>query len=192
MFNYYSLNLLVLFLILSNYICFSSKLIKKHHHEENSFLQLKEVDDYEDDDADEENSEVQKLIKAKKAQENKIVFTELNTKNKDENMKKKKKKKPNKYMKKIDELKYLKRKNDASDLVRNKLFRIGTINEIQKSKRWRHSISEDMKGKFSKIMASQGNKNADEFVSFLGFMRDSGYKANANVLEKDMNRFFNN
>jgi len=86
---------------------------------------------------------------------------------------------------------YLKKKRmKASDQLRNKLFRIGKINELQKNHQWRSGVKEGMSGRFNKLVASQGNKNADEFVSFLGFLRDNSYGGNQNVMEASMDRFF--
>jgi hypothetical protein len=175
-----------------------------------SFLQMKEVDDYDDDDADDsKTNEMTKLVKENSTSlknensGNTLVFTEVKSSasnekdsnqietshqlnsNSQNNVEKKKGKK-----KEIDKLKYLKRKRKDSDLVRMKLFRIGKMNELQKTQQWRQSRGEGMYGKFSKIVAQQGNKKADEFVSFLGFMRDSAYRGNQNVFDSDVERFF--
>jgi len=166
-----------------------------------SFLQLKEVDDIDDDDSEDSNQEISKL-----KQDNKnVLFTELKSKNLSEKSNEKVLKNVNSNQlesgaitqsdkpqsgKLIDKIKYFRRKKKKSDLVRMKLFRIGKMNEIQKNKRWRHSRAESSDERFSKIIAAQGNKNADEFVSFLGFLRDTTYKGSQNIMKSDLERFF--
>ena len=194
------LTLFYLVILLSQCSIYYLKL-SKNKGEKRSFLQLKEVDDYDDDDSDDRSSEMTKL-----KQENKnVLFTELKTKNISAKSNEQSEKTVSSNQientnlngtdrqekgKLIDRIKYLQRKRKKSDLVRMKLFRIGKMNEIQKNKRWRHSRPEGVKARFSKIIASQGNKNADEFVSFLGYIRDSTYKGSQNVYESDNERFF--
>ena len=182
-----NLSLLVMTILLLNCsIFFAKKLSKSLPNIQESFLEMKEIDDFDnEDDADENKNEIQKLIKEKDV--SKIAFTELKSKvNKIKNLKKPKKKKT----KQIDELKYLKKKRNSGKSVKLKLFRIGKLNELLNNHHWKQSRSEGMTGQFSKAVASQGNKNADEFVSFLGFMRDSSYKGNLNVMDQDIKRFF--
>jgi len=74
--------------------------------------------------------------------------------------------------------------------MRNKLFRIKEMNSIQNNHNWRPSLKEGMGKDYSKLIAAQGNKNADTFVGFLGWMRDSSYDGNQNVMQMDIDRFF--
>jgi hypothetical protein len=193
------LTLFIIVILLSQCLFSYSKLSKKKAAR-NSFLQVKEVDDIDDDDSEDSNREISKL-----KQENKnVLFTELKTKNLSEKSNETALKNVNSNKlgsanetksdkpkgKLIDKIKYFRRKKKKSDSVRMKLFRIGKMNEIQKGKRWRHSRAEGNKGRFSKIIAAQGNKNADEFVSFLGFLRDSTYKGSQNIFRSDLERFF--
>ena len=81
-------------------------------------------------------------------------------------------------------------KNKVDKKTRIKLFRISQINKIQSNHHWSQSKRESMKGKYSRSTASRGNKNADPFVSYLGFLRDSSFKGNVNVMDKEMERFY--
>jgi len=53
----------------------------------------------------------------------------------------------------------------------------------------RHTFSqaarENLEEKFSHGKASQGKDNADEFVSFLGYLRDASFKASQLIAKKE-------
>ena len=100
-----------------------------------------------------------------------------------------KKKKPSK-VKEIEKLMYNQRKKKPNDKTRIKNFRAGQINKIMSSHHWRQGKREGMKGKYSRAVASQGNKNADPFVAYLGFLRDSSLRGNVNVIEKEMAQIY--
>jgi len=166
-----------------------------------SFLTTKEIDEMDnDDDASIGKSEIGLLKKntplapLRKKPDTKAVvtFTQINeTEKKEKDGSEKKKKKKKKKVKQIEKLMYKKNKPvSGSDAVRKQLFRIKEMNNIQNNHHWRHGPNEGMNGEYSKIIASQGNKNADRFVGFLGFLRDSSYDGNQNVSEMEVERFF--
>jgi len=108
-------------------------------------------------------------------------------------MEKPKKKGKNKKMKEIEKIMYLKKKpQNNSDNVRKKLFRIKEMNNIQNNHHWRHKGREGMTKEYSKVLASQGNKNADTFVGFLGFLRDSSSEGSQSVYNNQIKKFFAN
>ena len=93
-------------------------------------------------------------------------------------------------VKEIEKLMYNDRKINPNDKIRRKIFRINQINRLQSTHTWNQSKRESMEGKFSRAIASQGIKNTDPFVSYLGFLRDSSLKGNVNVMENEMKRFY--
>lgn len=94
-------------------------------------------------------------------------------------------------MKEIEKIMYLKKKPQTnSDIVRKRLFRIKEMNNIQNNHHWRHKEREGMTKEYSKVLASQGNKNADTFVGFLGFLRDSSSEGSQTVYTNQLQKFF--
>jgi len=156
-----------------------------------SFIQTKEVDEIDNDDVAEITTLKNNAMKPK--QNDHVSFTQVKEKVQKIDTPKlgKKDKKKKKKVKKIEGLMYSKKKNETStDAVRKQLFRITTINGLQTNHQWRHRLNEGMNGEYSEIVANQGNKNADKFVGFLGFLRDSAYDGNQNIQEVELERFF--
>jgi len=163
-------------------------LMKKLNIRPSSFIQANEVDeiDSDDDAAVEINKKV--ALSNNTDKNSKISFTQLK-----EKMEKPKKKGKNKKMKEIEKIMYLKKKpQNNSDNVRKKLFRIKEMNNIQNNHHWRHKGREGMTKEYSKVLASQGNKNADTFVGFLGFLRDSSSEGSQSVYNNQIKKFFAN
>ena len=159
-----------------------------------SCVQTAEVDEIDNDDDDAVVDESKKTVKpmiSNKTKINKIAFTQLKETVKKPIQKKGDKNKKKKKVKEIEQIMYHKKKKNNQSVVRGKLFRIKEMNNLQNSHHWRHSIKESMGKKYSKIIAAQGNKNADTFVGFLGFLRDSSYDGNQNVLQVQAEKFFN-
>lgn len=163
--------------------------MKRLNMKTSSFLQANEVDEIDgDDDAAIEVNKKAALLK-ETDKNSKISFTQL--KEKMQNPTKKGKK--NKKMKEIEKIMYLKKKPASkNDVVRKKLFRIKEINNIQNNHHWRHKDREGMTKEYSKVVASQGNKNADTFVGFLGFLRDSSSEGSQSVYSNQLQKFFAN
>ena len=65
-----------------------------------------------------------------------------------------------------------------------KIIRENKMRELQKTHVWSPSRNERLKEGFNKIKYQQGNKNADLFVSFLGYIRDTTYKQSPPLFEK--------
>ena len=51
------------------------------------------------------------------------------------------------------------------------------MKELQKSHTWAPAYTETINEKFNKNSAAFGKPNTDEFVTFLGFLRDASFKA---------------
>jgi len=153
-----------------------------------SFMQTNEVDeiDNDDDGVVEIKKKIAPINEVKKVDDNKLAFTQIKETQSDPTGGKKKKK-----VKEIEQIMYNKKKSKGnSEVMRNKLFRIKEMNSIQNNHNWRPSLKEGMGKDYSKLIAAQGNKNADTFVGFLGWMRDSSYDGNQNVMQMDIDRFF--
>jgi hypothetical protein len=76
------------------------------------------------------------------------------------------------------------KKLDSAMKDKVKILREKYMRELQKSHVWTPSRSEREKEGFNKIKSQQGNKNADLFVSFLGYIRDTSYKRSPPLFEK--------
>lgn len=59
------------------------------------------------------------------------------------------------------------------------------MNELQKEHQWETAPSEIITEKFNKNQSSGGKGNTDEFVSFLGFLRDASYRASKVIAAAD-------
>lgn len=70
-----------------------------------------------------------------------------------------------------------------------KILRENTMRQLQKNYVWSPAKSERQNEGFSKIKYQQGNKNADLFVSFLGYIRDTSYKQSPPLFEKIKKKF---
>jgi hypothetical protein len=70
-------------------------------------------------------------------------------------------------------------------------FAKNVMNDLQKRRSWRPAASENMNEPFNKSAASGGKKNTDEFVSFLGFIRDTSSKASKNIAENEKGKLVN-
>lgn len=129
-----------------------------------------------------------KFKKNKKIQGKKNIEKKSNHKKKDRSFSKRKNKK-NK-IKEIERLMYKQKRNKKGDKLRKKKFRLNLIEKLQKNHNVRNGISEGMKGKYSKLMATRGNKYADPLIAYLGFLSDSSLKGNKNILDKQMNKYY--
>jgi hypothetical protein len=66
------------------------------------------------------------------------------------------------------------------------VYRQAKMNELQSNHHWKPSLSEGMNSKFR----VENKNNADHFISFLGFLRDSSRKASKNVNELQVKKYF--
>ena len=158
-----------------------------------------EVDEVDNDDDMEINAKTEKSadeftkLSFSELRQNKISKRKPNLR---KNIKSQRKSKQNNIrglkskVKEIEKLMYNDRKINPNDKIRRKIFRINQINRLQSTHTWNQSKRESMEGKFSRAIASQGIKNTDPFVSYLGFLRDSSLKGNVNVMENEMKRFY--
>ena len=95
----------------------------------------------------------------------------------------------------------LKKKKDKKDVIFNKprpdktkadkektqIFRNMQMAKLQATKTFTQSNRENIDEKFSHGKASMGKDNADEFVGFLGFLRDASFKAAELIAQKESN-----
>jgi len=79
---------------------------------------------------------------------------------------------------KIDSLK-------PDDLQRMRIYRNTKMKELQKTHTWSSSPRESISEKFNKNAASLGKKNTDEFVSFLGYLKDASARASKIIALND-------
>jgi hypothetical protein len=63
------------------------------------------------------------------------------------------------------------------DLQRYSSIRDSEMKKLQSNHTWKNAKRESINDKFDKYAASTGVKNADEFVSFLGYLSDASIKA---------------
>jgi hypothetical protein len=61
------------------------------------------------------------------------------------------------------------------------------MSDLQKKHTWTTSPREAIKEKFNRSAASGGKNNADEFISFLGYLRDASSKASKVIAAKEAN-----
>ena len=92
-----------------------------------------------------------------------------------------------------------KKKRDKKDVIFNKpkpdktkadkektqIFRNMQMARLQARKTFTQSNRENIDEKFSHGKASLGKENADEFVGFLGFLRDASFKAAQLIAKKE-------
>jgi hypothetical protein len=164
-----------------------------------SFLGLNESDDIDDDDGDanEIKHEIKHEVKnnnmkSENSLEDKITkndeninFTELESLSERKGKKKKKTIKDYVYSQPKDTY-------EATDVNRMKIFRNTQMNEIQKSHTWTTAPSETVTEQFNRNAAAYGKPNTDEFVTFLGFLRDASYRASKVIAKNDEKKLLEN
>merc|ERR1712032_1712127 len=98
------------------------------------------------------------------------------------NMKAEKKKKPSKK-----DIVFNKPKPDKTKADKEKtlIFRNMQMAKLQGRHTFSQAARENLEEKFSHGKASQGKDNADEFVSFLGYLRDASFKASQLIAKKE-------
>jgi hypothetical protein len=151
-----------------------------------SFLALNESDDIDDDDGDANEVKPKSNLKSKTEEENKpstknddnINFTELESLSERKGKKKKKTIKDYVYSQP-------KETYEDTDVNRMKIFRNTQMTEIQKTHTWTTAPSETVNEKFNRNAAAFGKPNTDEFVTFLGFLRDASYRASKVIAKND-------
>merc|ERR1719469_1142783 len=93
----------------------------------------------------------------------------------------------------------MKKKKDKKDVIFNKprpekskadkektqIFRNMQMAKLQSRKTFTQSNRENIDEKFSHGKPSMGKENADEFVSFLGYLRDASYQASQLIAKKE-------
>ena len=74
---------------------------------------------------------------------------------------------------------------------RIKIFRNTEMTELKKSHTWEPAPTESIDEKFNLHASSLGQKNADQFVSFLGFLRDASYRASKMIAKNEEKKLLN-
>jgi len=82
---------------------------------------------------------------------------------------------------------YNKPKENRSNLEmqRAEIFRNTQMANLQSSRTFKHSSRENINESYNKGSASLGKANADEFVSFLGYLRDASSRASQLIAKKE-------
>lgn len=71
------------------------------------------------------------------------------------------------------------------ELQRAQIFRNTQMASLQSTHTFRHSSRENINESFNRGRSSLGKENADEFVSFLGYLRDASFRASQLVALKE-------
>jgi hypothetical protein len=66
---------------------------------------------------------------------------------------------------------------DPGQIQKMQIFRNTKMNDLQKSHTWNPAPSEMIIEQYNKGAASMGKTNTDEFVTFLGYLRDASFRA---------------
>ena len=159
-----------------------------------SFLEVEnntsESDDYEDDDVDVVSHKESKEDLNKKDEdyidmddnknsmnESEINLLQTNFKTQENKLKKK-------------DLVYSKPKEnrDSMDNQKAKIFRNTQMEKLQNTHTFRQAERENINEPFNKGRSALGKNNADEFVSFLGYIRDASFRASRIVSKKEEKR----
>ena len=82
------------------------------------------------------------------------------------------------------------KKYKADDLDKVNIYRQNQMNDLQKNHQWTPSLREGINVKFNKDVASRQKKNADSFVSFLGYLRDASHFASFNINKLEVEKYF--
>lgn len=137
---------------------------------------LTEHDEFTDDD------EVLPAAKPKQLKKIPFVFTEVKSKVMDNKIPKVKQDKAILYNPPIV---------TKPDLFKTKakILREKVMNDLQRTHVWKMAASERKDERFNKAKYQQGNKNADLFVSFLGYIRDTSYTQSAPLFDKIKKKF---
>lgn len=157
--------------------------------ENRSFLQLssEETDDYDDDDEEittnnksnlkKENENTKTFLKKPEVEEEQ---TEMNLLEKNLESRTMVDEKENK------DLVYNKPNDNRSglELQRAQIFRNTQMANLQSTKTYRHASRENINEAYNKGSASLGKPNADEFVSFLGYLRDASSRSSQLIAKK--------
>ncbi len=150
----------------------------------------KETDDLTDDDGVEPEPKVNNLKKKSKAP---VIFTEMSSETKTATTNKLKtalrnNKNPNK---KKEDILYNPpaKKIPSQKMDKIKILRENSMRTLQKKHVWFAARKERDNEGFNKNKYQQGNKNADLFVSFLGYIRDTTYKQSPPLFDKIKRKF---
>jgi len=81
------------------------------------------------------------------------------------------------------------KKFEGQMLDKIKILRENSTRALQKTHVWTPAKSERQNETFNKTKYQQGNKNADLFVSFLGYIRDTTYKQSPPLFDKIKDKF---
>lgn len=71
------------------------------------------------------------------------------------------------------------------DKEKTSIFRNRQMTKLQNRKTFQQANRENISEKYSLGKASLGNDNVDEFVSFLGYLRDASFKASQLIAKKE-------
>ena len=154
-----------------------------------SFLELssQETDDYDDDD--EEISINKKTILNKVSEKTKSFMKKSEPEEDQSEMNLLEKNLESKSMddkKVIKDLVYNKPNDNRSnlELQRAQIFRNTQMADLQSTHTYKQASRENINEAYNKGSASLGKQNADEFVSFLGYLRDASSRASQLIAKK--------
>jgi hypothetical protein len=167
---------------------------KSNLYKSTSFMELKSIVEEKDDiDDDDEEVPANKPTKSnlKRSLRSNLINSKIgNTANSDEELnftEVQSIKKDGKKKKTIVDFVYSKPKDnlDDADINRIRIFRNTQMTDLQKSHTWEPALTESINEEFNKNAAALGKKNTDEFVTFLGFLRDASYRASRMIAKND-------
>jgi len=145
-----------------------------------SFLQISssEIDDYQDDDEESTNNKPKKVYKKSQSNTDEEELTFLQ------------KKAENRVSEALNNDKnfvYNQPKENRSDLdmQRAQIFRNTQMANLQGVHTYKQASRENINEAFNRGSASLGKSNADEFVSFLGYLRDASSKASQLIARRE-------
>lgn len=168
------------------------------NNKRSSFLELsnssQETDDYDDDDED--ITSPKKNI-AHENEKNNLLNKKRNNLNNNSNQEFENQEELNLLQTKMESelrkdtnkknLLYNKPRENRSNLEmqRAEIFRNTQMANLQSSRTYKHSSRENINESYNKGSASLGKPNADEFVSFLGYLRDASSRASQLIAKKE-------
>ena len=157
-----------------------------------SFMELESNEEKDDIDDDDEEVPANKPTKSnlKRSLRSTNINPKRNTANSDDELnftEVQSSKKEEKKKKTIVDFVYSKPKDnfDDADINRLRIFRNTQMTDLQKSHTWKAAPTESINEQFNKNAAALGKKNTDEFVTFLGFLRDASYRASRMIAKND-------
>ncbi len=153
-----------------------------------SFIELssQETDDYVDDDEEIASKKKSNLKKESEKSKSFVQKPHIEEENNEMSLLEKNMESEMDNKKSIRDLVYNKPNENRNDLEmqRAQIFRNTQMANLQTSHTFRQASRENINEAYNKGSASLGKQNADEFVSFLGYLRDSSSRASQLIAKK--------